>query len=127
QAHRLVLTDEPGRQLMVEVPTGVSHLDVEPGDLAAGLGPVRRALALARQRALPPPKRRLPGAQPAWVVDLLPGRQRREAGQPEVHPDRRLDDRQRLGGGLADERGGVAPPTAEGDREPGRAGGGARG
>ena len=63
---RLVLTDESSRQLVQEVPAPVGDPGVDPGDLAAGLVPVRRALGLAGQLPLRP-------GEPGAVAALVPG------------------------------------------------------
>ena len=94
-AHRLVLTDQPGGELMVEVPAGVGHPGVQPGDPATGLLPVLAALVLAGHVALGTDQRLLPLPQPTRVVDLLPGGEGREAGQAEVNPNRRVHRGQR--------------------------------
>lgn len=71
---------------MVEVPAGVGHPGVQPGDPATGLLPVLAALLLAGHVGLGTAQRLLPLPQPTRVVDLLPGGEGREAGQAEVNP-----------------------------------------
>jgi hypothetical protein len=63
---RLVVADEPGRELVQEVFAAVGDPGVDPGDLDAGLVPVRGALLGAGQPPLRP-------CEPVPVAALLPG------------------------------------------------------
>ena len=99
-----MLTDHVGGELVVEVPTGVGHPRVQTSGAEAGFLPVPAALALAAHVALGPAQRPLPLPQPLRIVDFPAVRQRGEAGQAQVDPDRCLGWGERCLNGLDHEK-----------------------
>src|SRR4030095_3630437 len=97
---RLMLTDHLGGGLVVEVPTGAGPPRVQTSGAEAGFLPVPAALALVAQVALGAAQRPLPLPQPPRIVDFPAVRQRGEAGQAQVDPDRCLGWGERSRNGL---------------------------
>jgi hypothetical protein len=122
-AHRLVLTDQPGGELVVEVPPGIGRLHMQAGDPTPSLLPVLRPLLLPAHVPLGAAQRLLPLPKPARVALLPPVRQGHEGRQAKVHAHRRLDDGERYLPRLHDERGVVPSCAVQSDGDRGRFGG----
>ncbi len=105
----MVLADDPGGELVREVPARVGHPGVSTGHLDDGLGAVVRPLRLPAEVLLRLLQAAFGAAQELGVVDLPAVRQHREMRQPQIDPDLARRLRQRLGAGLDHERGEVPP------------------
>ena len=117
---RLVLTDQPGAQLVMEVPACVGDPCMPAGQSASSFLLVLRTFLLAAHVALGAPQRPLSLTEPAGVGDLLTRGQSGEARQAQVDPDRAVGDGQKCLGHLHHELSVITAGTVEDDRDAGR-------
>ena len=120
--HRLVIADDGGGELVVEVPARVRDVRVRPRDLHAGPVPVAAAVLLAGQVPLRPlsffsARRRNSGAATFGAVV-----EDREMGQAEVDAALAVRLGQRVRARLDDERGEIPSCRVADHRDRGRRG-----
>lgn len=85
--HRLVFTDEPGRELVEEVVSTVLDLGVRFGDLQTGFAMVVASFLLSGESLLGLFKFLLVMVEVAWVGDFLPGAEDGEVFGAQIDAD----------------------------------------
>src|SRR5215211_8382625 len=117
---RLALTDQPGAQLVMEIPARVGDPCMPAGQSASSFLLVLRTFLLAAHVALRAPQRPLSLTEPAGVGDLLTRGQSGEAREAQVDPNRAVGGGQKCLGHLHRERSMITAGTVEDDRDAGR-------
>jgi predicted O-methyltransferase YrrM len=114
-AHRLVLTNEAGRQLVQAITTLVGNPGMFARHLQARLLPILRAFLFARESALRMLQAALTARQMARVGDLLAGAEDGHVFQPHIYSNQAVHDWQRRHLLLEQERDEVAPGGVPGN------------
>ena len=84
----LVLADESGRQLVLEITAAIGDAGMDASDLTPGLLPIPAPLLLLGMAALGTRQALFLLLEEVFVARFLPGRERDHILQPQVHADR---------------------------------------